>query len=98
MSPQNTQLEKPTQLGTHDGNTQERIEKLHLKGSPLDLSADPVVKNPLANAEDRDLVPGLGRSLENVMAPHSATLAWTIPWTEEPGGLQSMGLRRVRHD
>ena len=32
------------------------------------------------------------------MAPHSSTLAWKIPWTEEPGRLQSMGLRRVVHD
>ena len=32
------------------------------------------------------------------MAPHSSTLAWKIPWTEEPGGPQSMGLLRVRHD
>ena len=32
------------------------------------------------------------------MAPHSSTLAWKIPWTEDPGGLQSMGLLRVRHD
>ena len=32
------------------------------------------------------------------MAPHSSTLAWKIPWTEEPGGLPSMGLRRVRHN
>ena len=32
------------------------------------------------------------------MSPHSSTLAWKIPWTEEPGGLQSMGLQRVRHD
>ena len=32
------------------------------------------------------------------MAPHSSTLAWKIPWTEEPGGLQSMGSRRVGHD
>ena len=32
------------------------------------------------------------------MAPHSSTLAWKIPWTEEPHRLQSMGLRRVRHD
>ena len=31
------------------------------------------------------------------MAPHSSTLAWKIPWTEEPGGLQSMGSLRVRH-
>ena len=32
------------------------------------------------------------------MAPHSSTLAWKIPWTEEPGGLQSMGLLRVGHN
>ena len=32
------------------------------------------------------------------MAPHSSTLAWKIPWTEEPDRLQSMGLLRVRHD
>ena len=35
---------------------------------------------------------------EKAMAPHSNTLAWRLPWTEEPGGLQSMGLRRVGHD
>ena len=32
------------------------------------------------------------------MAPYSSTLAWEVPWTEEPGGLQSMGSLRVRHD
>ena len=36
-------------------------------------------------------------SLEKGMATHSSVLAWRIPWTEEPGGLQSMGLQRVRH-
>ena len=36
--------------------------------------------------------------LEKAMAPHSSTLAWQIPWMEEPGGLQSMGSLRVRHD
>ena len=36
--------------------------------------------------------------LEKAMAAHSSTLAWKIPWTEEPGGLQSRGSRRVRHD
>ena len=36
--------------------------------------------------------------LEKAMAPHSSTLAWKIPWTEEPGRLQTMGSRRVRHD
>ena len=37
-------------------------------------------------------------SSEKAMAPHSSTLAWKIPWMEEPGGLQSMGSLRVRHD
>ena len=37
-------------------------------------------------------------SLEEGMATHFSTLAWRIPWTEEPGGLQSMGSQRVRHD
>ena len=36
--------------------------------------------------------------VEKAMAPHSSTLAWKIPWTEEPGRLQSMGSLRVRHD
>ena len=35
---------------------------------------------------------------EKAMASHSSTLAWKIPWTEEPGGLPSMGSHRVRHD
>ena len=35
---------------------------------------------------------------EKAMAPHPSTLAWRIPWTEEPGGLQSMGSPRVRHN
>ena len=35
---------------------------------------------------------------EKAMAPYSSTLAWKIPWMEEPGGLQSVGLLRVRHD
>jgi len=36
--------------------------------------------------------------LEKGMATHSSVLAWEIPWTEEPGGLQSLGLQRVRHN
>ena len=36
--------------------------------------------------------------VEKAKAAHSSTLAWEIPWTEEPGGLQSMGLLRVGHD
>ena len=41
---------------------------------------------------------GQGDPLEKEMASHSSTLAWEIPGTEEPGGLQSMGSQRVRHD
>ena len=58
-----------------------------------------MVKNLPANVGDtRDMgsIPGSGRSLENEMATHSSILAWKILWTEEPGGLQSMGLQRVR--
>ena len=36
--------------------------------------------------------------MQKAMAPHSSTLAWKIPWMEEPGSLQSMGSLRVRHD
>ena len=36
--------------------------------------------------------------LEKEMVTHYSILAWRIPWTEEPGGLQSMGVSRVRHD
>ena len=47
-----------------------------------------------------DRVQSLGREdlLEKEMAPRSSTLAWEIPWTEEPGRLQSMGSQRVGHD
>ena len=42
--------------------------------------------------------PVLCKFLEKAMVPHSSTLAWKIPWMEEPGRLQSMGSLRVRHD
>ena len=50
------------------------------------------------NAGDAGWVQSLGREypLEKGMATHSSILAWRIPWTEEPGGLQSMGLRNTR--
>ena len=41
---------------------------------------------------------GWEEPLKEEMATHSSILAWKIPWTEEPGGLQSIGLQRVRHD
>ena len=57
-----------------------------------------MVKNPPANSGDVGSIPGLGRSPEEEMATHSNILAWKIPWTEECGGLRSMGLERVGHD
>ena len=56
------------------------------------------VKNLPANARDTGLIPGSGRSSEEGNGSHSSILAWEIPWTEEPEGLQSMGLQRVRHN
>ena len=49
-------------------------------------------------AGDPSLIPGLGRSPGKGNGNHSSILAWRIPWTEEPGGLQSLGLQRVGHD
>ena len=60
-----------------------------------------VVKNPPAHAGDiRDsgLIPRLGRSHGEGDGYHSSILAWRTPWTEEPGGQQSMGLQRVGHN
>ena len=70
----------------------------------------PVVKDLPDSAGDTGLIPESGRfpgggnsnplhySSEKGMAPHSSTLAWKIPWMEEPGRLQSMGSLRVGHD
>ena len=56
------------------------------------------VKNLPAMQEIQVRVLGREDPLEKEMATHSSILAWRIPWTEEPGGLQSMGLQRVRHN
>ena len=55
-------------------------------------------KASACNAGDPGSIPGSGRSLEKEMAIHSSTLAWKIPWTEEPDRLQSMGSHSVGHD
>ena len=60
-----------------------------------------MLKSLPANAGDvrnTGLVPGGEDALEEGMATHSSTLAWRIPWTEEPGGLQFKGLQRVGSD
>ena len=60
-----------------------------------------VVKNPLANAReagDMDLIPGQKDPLEEKIATHSSILAWEIPWTGGPAGLQSMRSQRIGYD
>ena len=57
-----------------------------------------MAKNPLANAGDAGLIIGSEDALEKEMVTHSSIFAWKIPWTEEPGGLQSIGSQRVGHD
>ena len=59
------------------------------------------VKNSLAVQETQEMqIQSLGQEdpLEEEMATHSSILAWKVPWTEEPGGLQFIGSQRVRHD
>ena len=57
-----------------------------------------MIKNLPVMWETQVLSLGWEDSLEKGMATHSSILAWRVPWTEEPGGLQSMGSQRVRHD
>ena len=57
-----------------------------------------MVKNRPARQETRVRSLGQDNSLEKGMATHPSILAWRIPWTEEPGGLQPMGSQRVGHD
>ena len=57
-----------------------------------------MVKNLTTVQETQVCSLGLENPLEESMANHSSVLAWRIPWTEEPGGLQSMGSQRVGHD
>jgi len=58
----------------------------------------PGVKNPTCNTGYLGSVPGSGRSPGEGLATHLSILAWRIPWTEEPGRLQSMGSQWVGHD
>ena len=57
-----------------------------------------MVKNPPAMQETQVRPLSQEYPWEEETATHSSILAWKIPWTEEPGGLQSMGSQRVRHD
>ena len=61
------------------------------------MNLEPIIQNEVSQKE-KDKYHILTHILEKAMAPHSSTLAWRVPWTEEPGGLQSMGSLRVGHD
>ena len=58
-----------------------------------------LIRHQICPSLDQLVLASLQKSeVEKAMAPHSSTLAWKIPWMEEPGGLQSMGSLRVGHD
>ena len=57
-----------------------------------------LLAQPVKNLTAMQEMPEWGRSLKKGMAAHSSILTWRIPWTEEPGGLQSMVLQRVTTD
>ena len=61
-----------------------RQQGRHPEGQPIQRNHNPYI--------------ALKIFMEKAMAPHSSILAWKIPWMEEPGGLQSMGLLRVGHN
>ena len=71
---------------------------LHLGGTFRASLVAQTVKNPLAMWETWVQSLGWEDPLEESMATHTSTFAWRIPWTEDPGGLQSMGSQRVRHN
>ena len=64
----------------------------------LDKADGSEVKASASNEGDLGSIPVSGRSPGEEMVTHSSILAWRIPWMERPGRLQSVGLRRVRHD
>ena len=81
-----------------DGETEETVADFIFGGSKIteDGNCSHEIKRRLLLG--RKVMPNLDSILEKAMAPHSSTLAWRIPWMEQPGRLQSMGSQRVRHN
>ena len=94
---QNTLWAKCSRGRRHSPHRADSLEKT-THSLPPGFPGVSALKKPPANAGDTDSIPGVGRSPGEGMATHSSILAWRISWTEEPGGLQSMGSQRVRHD
>ena len=91
-----TELGFEGEPGSYSSSTEQK--NLAAVGLPEGFPGGTVVKNLPANAGDAGhlgLILGSGTSMEEGMATHSSVLAWRIPWTEEPDGLQSMGSQRV---
>ena len=81
---------------TADGDCSHEIKRCLLFGRKVMSNLDSIFKSrDITLATKVHLVKAIS---EKAMAPHSNTLAWKIPWTEEPGGLQSVGSLRVRHN
>ena len=86
-------------ITTHTSSKEKLFLLLSIQGFP----GGSVVKNvsclPMQETQENvGSVPGGEDPLEEKMATHSSILAWRIPWTEEPGRLQSMGSQRVKHN
>ena len=93
----------------HFADEKERVENTESSSQVCAVITEPngtlwaslvaqMVKRLPAMRETQGQSLGQEDPLEKEMATHSSTLAWKIPWTEEPGRLQSMGLQRVGHD
>ena len=76
----------------------ERWDSLWVRNQGSGSEDDSDSKESTCNAGDLGLTPAREDPLEKGMATHSSILAWRIPWTEAPGGVQSMGSQRVRHN
>ena len=74
------------------------IAVLKINTTRIGFPGGSAVKNLPDDAGDAGLIPGSGRSPGAGMATHSSILSCKIPWTQEPGCLQSMGSQRVRHN
>ena len=88
----------PVVVANDQKESPECVEVLKVSMNALGFPGGAMVMNLLAMQETQ--VSSLGREdpLEKGMVTHSSTPAWKIPWTEEPGRLQSMGSQRVGHD
>ena len=79
-------------------NAQNKMQRITMKNQLYIFPGGSDGKVSAYNVGDLGSILGWEDLLEKAMATHSSILAWKIPWTEEPGGLQSMGSQRVRYD